>query len=134
MKTSSSIIHSVPTGGPPASDSVLLTVSGALALIVLFMVALAWLARRSCITRRFNDGNSLITVVATKSLGTRERVVVIDVEDRRLVLGVTATQIACLDRMEKPADAEPEMQARPVADFPALLSKLRHKYGKGGDR
>ncbi|ADP09829.1 Flagellar biosynthesis protein, FliO [Erwinia sp. Ejp617] len=132
MKTSSSIIHSAPTGGSPASDSVLLTVSGALALIVLFMVALAWLARRSGITRRFNDGHNLITVVATKSLGTRERVVVIDVEDRRLVLGVTATQIACLSSMEKPAQAEQEMQAKPVADFPALLSKLRQKYGKGG--
>ena len=128
MKTSSSMINTAPAGG---TDSVLLTVSGALALIILVMVLLAWVARRSGIARRFNDG-SLIAVVASKSLGARERIVLIDVEDQRLVLGVTATQIACLATLAKPLSEsvrDCRQQAREVSA--QLLHKLSQKH-RGG--
>jgi len=127
MKTSSSMINTASTGG---TDSVLLTVSGALALIILVMVLLAWAARRSGIAGRFNDG-SLIAVVASKSLGARERIVLIDVEDQRLVLGVTATQIVCLATLAKPLTEQPAAPAAGDKNFAQLLHKLSHKY-RGG--
>ncbi|MEI2606268.1 flagellar biosynthetic protein FliO [Erwinia aphidicola] len=127
MKTSSSMIKTASAGG---TDSVLLTVSGALALIILVMVLLAWVARRSGIARRFNDG-SLIAVVASKSLGARERIVLIDVEDQRLVLGVTATQINCLATLAKPLSESSEMPTAGEGNFAQRLNKLSHKY-RGG--
>ncbi|WP_260459727.1 flagellar biosynthetic protein FliO [Enterobacter ludwigii] len=68
-----------------------MTVTGALALIVLLMVVLAWAVRRSGLTRRLNAAQGTITLVATQSLGPRERLVVVDVGEQRLVLGVTGT-------------------------------------------
>jgi flagellar protein FliO/FliZ len=59
------------TDSLPATSSVLMTVTGALALIVLLMVVLAWAVRRSGLTRRLNAAQGTITLVATKSLGPR---------------------------------------------------------------
>ena len=78
------------TDSLPATGSILMTVSGALALILLLLVVLAWAARRSGLARRLNDAQGNMTLVATQSLGPRERLVLVDVGEQRLVLGVTA--------------------------------------------
>jgi flagellar protein FliO/FliZ len=130
MKTSSTLLNAAAASEPVAGDSVLMTVPGALALIVLVMVALAWLARRSGITRRFNDGRHEINVVSSRSLGSRERVVLVDVQGSRLVLGVTASQITCLATLEKTDTPETQAPAPAAVDFPAVLQKLRQKYRK----
>jgi flagellar protein FliO/FliZ len=120
------------TADAMASDSVLMTVMGALALVVLLMVALAWVFRRSGLSRRLNDGSGAMTLVASKSLGARERLVLVDVGDQRLVLGVTASQITCLTAQPRPA-AETAAPAAAPLPFPALLEKLRHKYRQDPD-
>ncbi|MGX5100245.1 flagellar biosynthetic protein FliO [Enterobacter cloacae] len=120
------------TDSLPATGSVLMTVTGALALIILLMVVMAWAARRSGLARRLNDAHGNMTLVATQSLGPRERLVLVDVGEQRLVLGVTASQITCLATQARPADA-PQTTA-PVAAFPLMLEKLRQKYRPGGEQ
>ena len=120
------------TDSLPATGSVLMTVTGALALIVLLMVVLAWAVRRSGLTRRLNAAQGTITLVATQSLGPRERLVVVDVGEQRLVLGVTASQIACLTTQPRPENAPPT--TAPAATFPLMLEKLRQTYRQGGDK
>lgn len=120
------------TDSLPATGSVLMTVTGALALIVLLMIVLAWAVRRSGLSRRLNAAQGTITLVATQSLGPRERLVVVDVGEQRLVLGVTASQIACLTTQPPPENA-PQTTA-PAATFPLMLEKLRQTYRQGGDR
>lgn len=120
------------TDSLPATGSVLMTVSGALALIVLLMVVLAWAARRSGLARRLNDAQGNMTLVATQSLGPRERLVLVDVGEQRLVLGVTASQITCLATQPRPENA-PQTTA-PAATFPLMLEKLRQKYRPGGEQ
>ncbi|HHA2228813.1 TPA: flagellar biosynthetic protein FliO [Enterobacter ludwigii] len=120
------------TDSLPATGSVLMTVTGALALIVLLMIVLAWAVRRSGLSRRLNAAQGTITLVATQSLGPRERLVVVDVGEQRLVLGVTASQIACLTTQPRPENA-PQTTA-PAATFPLMLEKLRQTYRQGGDR
>lgn len=120
------------TDSLPATGSVLMTVSGALALIVLLMVVLAWAARRSGLARRLNDAQGNMTLIATQSLGPRERLVLVDVGEQRLVLGVTASQIICLATQPRPENA-PQTTA-PAATFPLLLEKLRQKYRPGGEQ
>ncbi|UKJ19856.1 flagellar biosynthetic protein FliO [Enterobacter mori] len=120
------------TDSLPATGSVLMTVSGALALIVLLLVVLAWAARRSGLARRLNDAQGTMTLVATQSLGPRERLVLVDVGEQRLVLGVTASQITCLTTQPRPENA-PQASA-PAATFPLMLEKLRQKYRPGGEQ
>ncbi|EPF6109822.1 flagellar biosynthetic protein FliO [Enterobacter cloacae] len=120
------------TDSLPATGSVLMTVSGALALIILLMVVMAWAARRSGLARRLNDAQGNITLVATQSLGPRERLVLVDVGEQRLVLGVTASQITCLATQARPENA-PQASA-PAATFPLMLEKLRQKYRPGGEQ
>ncbi|MHA1064057.1 flagellar biosynthetic protein FliO [Enterobacter ludwigii] len=120
------------TDSLPATGSILMSVSGALALILLLLVVLAWAARRSGLARRLNDAQGNMTLVATQSLGPRERLVLVDVGDQRLVLGVTASQITCLATQPRPENA-PQASA-PAATFPPMLEKLRQKYRPGGEQ
>ncbi|MFP2420568.1 flagellar biosynthetic protein FliO [Pseudescherichia vulneris] len=129
----SSSLHAV--NGPAdvlASDSMLMTVMGALALVVLLLMALAWVVRRSGLARRLNDGSGVMTVVASKSLGARERLVLVDVGEQRLVLGVTASQITCLTTQPRPVT--PVNAAAPAPQsFSALLNKLRDQHRQDPD-
>ncbi|MCM7883265.1 flagellar biosynthetic protein FliO [Enterobacter sichuanensis] len=120
------------TDSLPATGSILMSVSGALSLILLLLVVLAWAARRSGLARRLNDAQGNMTLVATQSLGPRERLVLVDVGDQRLVLGVTASQITCLATQSRPENA-PQASA-PAATFPLMLEKLRQKYRPGGEQ
>ncbi|HFK6080077.1 TPA: flagellar biosynthetic protein FliO [Enterobacter cloacae] len=120
------------TDSLPATGSVLMTVSGALALIILLMVVMAWAARRSGLARRLNNAQGNITLVANQSLGPRERLVLVDVGEQRLVLGVTASQITCLATQARPENV-PQASA-PAATFPLMLEKLRQKYRPGGEQ
>ncbi|MFH7906742.1 flagellar biosynthetic protein FliO [Enterobacter cloacae] len=120
------------TDSLPATGSVLMTVSGALALIILLIVVMAWAARRSGLARRLNNAQGNITLVANQSLGPRERLVLVDVGEQRLVLGVTASQITCLATQARPENA-PQTSA-PATTFPLMLEKVRQKYRPGGEQ
>lgn len=93
----------------PATPSV-----GRLLLGLLFMVALifigAWLIRRA----PHINAHGAIKVIASTSLGTRERVVLLQVGPHQLLVGVTAHSITPLqtlsENIELPASALPSFQ------------------------
>jgi flagellar protein FliO/FliZ len=76
------------------SGSHLLSVTLALLFIVALIFAVSWFMRR------FGQGvfsnTAQMKVIATMPLGTRERIMLIDVGGQQLLLGVTATQINTL--------------------------------------
>src|SRR3954469_23409968 len=81
----------------------------------------AWLARR-CGFNAARPG-SVVRLVSSQSLGPRERVVVVEIGDQWLVLGVSAGQVSRLSRMPRG-----DTVAAPVErfDFKKVLgSKLR---------
>ncbi len=68
-----------------------------------------------------SGGTRGLKVSASQSLGPRERVVVVNVEDARLVLGVTASQVTLLHTLPP---APPESDTRRVRrNFPAWLNR-----------
>ncbi|WP_017525059.1 flagellar biosynthetic protein FliO [Pusillimonas noertemannii] len=67
---------------------------GSLALIVLLILAGAWLMRRAGWLRA--GAGQAIRVVGAQSLGARSSVAIVQIEDQRLVLGVTPQQITLL--------------------------------------
>lgn len=73
-----------------------------LVLILGGFIAVAWLARR------YLPGvgkQGVVKVVGATMVGPRERVVVVEVEDTWLLLGVGAGQVRLLDKRAKPDDA-----------------------------
>jgi flagellar protein FliO/FliZ len=68
-----------------------------------------------------------MNVVASKSLGGRERLLLVDVGEQRLVLGVTATQITCLATQTRPETSMADPQPAPAA-FGTMLDTLLQKH------
>jgi len=123
MKTQA--IVSPPSAVP---GSPLLQVSGALIGIIAFILIAAWLAKRFGLAGKTAYARGL-KVSASASLGPRERVVIIDVEDARLVLGVTASQINLLHSLP-PAPAVVQENAETTADFQSVMKNLLKRSGR----
>ncbi|MCP1690706.1 flagellar protein FliO/FliZ [Citrobacter farmeri] len=86
MKTQATVQQPSAVPGSP-----LMQVSGALLGIILLILAAAWVIKRLGFSPKGSHTRGL-KVSASTSLGPRERVVIVDVEDARLVLGVTASR------------------------------------------
>lgn len=75
-------------------------VVGILVLIILLIFACAWVFKR--ISQSTSLGSSqVVKLVSVTSLSPKERLVVVEVDERWLVLGVTANTITKLDELEK---------------------------------
>ena len=75
--------------------------AGGLAVVIALILGVAWLLRGA---QRFGvRGHGLLRIVASQALGTRERVVVVELADTWLVLGVAPGQVSRLARLARPA-------------------------------
>ena len=84
------------TESPVAFDSGLTRAFIGLAAVLALISVLAWLLRRGVIKLPGQGAKGSLALDGTLQLGERRSVVVVQVEGRRLVLGVTATQINLL--------------------------------------
>lgn len=100
----------------------LLQIVAALGVVIAVMLAMTWFMKR------FSGLSPLqrlpMKVISAVSLGNRERVVVIEVADQCLVLGVTPQQITMLSSLPKPVvapiqtdSAEPAIANRTFTDW-----------------
>lgn len=97
----------------------------ALAVVVGSVFALAWLARRSGLPGR--GAQNLMRSVAALSVGVRERVVVVEIGDSWLVLGVTAQNVTLLQNRAK--GTLPKNAAAPLAGgFAHLLKQAARRH------
>ncbi|MBI1283529.1 MAG: flagellar biosynthetic protein FliO [Thiobacillus sp.] len=93
----------------PDTTSSLLTVLLSLALILGGFVAVAWFARR------YLPGmgtQGAVKVVGATAVGTRERVVVVEVDGTWLLLGVGGGNVRLLHSLPKPAEAREREQGQ----------------------
>lgn len=71
-----------------------------LALVITLIFAMSWLVKR------FGQGtflsNSNMKIINSLSLGTKEKIVVVEIGERQLLLGVTANSIQTLHKLEAP--------------------------------
>lgn len=129
MNTQSHTLHPAAPAAPALSGgSVLTQVSSVLAVIVLLILACAWLARRLGFAPKRVSSQAL-KVSASVQVGQRERVVIVDTAEARLVLGVTAAQITHLHTLPPAAPDERAPAAAPQ-DFRQLLQNLVKRPGK----
>ena len=111
-----------PTKAPVGSGTHLLNMAIGLLLIVALILVLAWFLRRFALGGTFNNQKA-IKIVAAMPLGTRERLLVVDVGGQQLLLGVTAREINTLHVFESPV-IDPG-QAPSQSDFSRKLELQR---------
>lgn len=73
-------------------------VLGSLALVIVVMLAFAWLAKRRG-WLQYNSNNN-IKVISNHRIGPRSHITIVDVEDTRLILGITQTHINLLHKID----------------------------------
>jgi flagellar protein FliO/FliZ len=97
-----------------------------LLIVLAIIVALAWLVKK--ISHINGGGHSVARIVGGVSVGTRERVVVLEIANRWIVVGVASGQvsaIANLDRDASHVSAQDTDKKASGADFlTALMPKL----------
>lgn len=128
--TLTEIKPSIPNVDNSPPGSVLFNVGGALCLIILFIAGIAWIARGAGFAPHAIRGNKLLTVKSSQSLGQRERVVIVEVDDKWLLLGVTPSSINCLATLEKRDDEPQDAVASSKIDFQSVLSNMLKKRKK----
>ena len=94
----------------PGSAVSLLQVLPGLGAVLLLIAGCAWLARRAGLGGGRGGGNPAIRFVSSQSLGAREKVVIVEVNNQWLVLGVAPGRVNTLSQMPKP-----EASAAPTA-------------------
>jgi flagellar protein FliO/FliZ len=104
-----------------SSASQLASMLGGLIAIVVLILILSWFVKR------FSQGgflqNPTMKILSTLPLGTRERLLLIDVGGQQLLLGVSATQINTLHVFSEAVHV-PQAGAPVVSDFSKKLSSL----------
>lgn len=109
-------------GSSPGAAHLIQFTLGLLA-VLLAVVALAWLMKR--VSRlQFSVGGSL-RALGGLSLGPRERVVLVQVGDTQLLLGVAAGRVQTLHVLEQPIEINET--TRPATKFSARLSEAMRK-------
>ena len=93
-------MHAVAAQAPAVSAAgSLLQVFIGLVAVLLLIAATAWVAKRLGVSR--GSSSSLLHVVSSTSVGTRERVVVVEVGESWLVVGVAPGSVNALMTLPK---------------------------------
>jgi flagellar protein FliO/FliZ len=108
---------------PPLAHS-MATTTGSLMLVLLVIVGLGWLLRRLQGLRP--SGGAVIKLLASQSVGHKERVVLVQLADTQLLLGVSAGQVNLLHRMDRPLDEAAPEPAAASAGPGEFAARLQH--------
>ena len=94
----------IGTGTTVVGAGEIINTALSLLLIIGAIMALAWLLSKLQGGRSNNGG--LINVLASHALGTKERLLLVEVGGRQIIVGVTASQISTLHVLEEPLNIE----------------------------
>lgn len=110
----------------------LVQVSTALAGVIVLIVLAMWLFRRFGFARGTFKGHSAqLNVKGSCSVGTKERVVIVEIEQEWLVLGVTPSQVNLLHKLPIPEHTSQEANTSPTSPMFIQLLQKTLKRDKG---
>jgi flagellar protein FliO/FliZ len=114
------VVFTVPVlAASPAPDINIATTLASLVLVVILIVFLAWLLKRMKLPGT-QGADGALKVLKQLPIGQRERIVLLQVGEEQLLVGVTQHNISLLTKLEQPL----AMDAQPSSDFANHLSKL----------
>lgn len=96
----------------------ILSLGASMLIVIGTVIALGWLYSRL----RFNGGGrgSVIKIVASHGLGPKERLLLVEVGDRQLLVGMTASSVQTLHAFDRPVAAE-----EVISETPGFAGRLR---------
>ncbi|OOZ42237.1 flagellar biosynthetic protein FliO [Solemya pervernicosa gill symbiont] len=110
----------------PVAAGNLLQMTVALMFVLAMIVAAAWMMRRFGGWHASHDGS--MRVVGGLSVGNRERVVLIEVGEEQLLLGVAPGRVEMLHRLEKPIAAKERVSENSFAEkLGAALQQVKKR-------
>ena len=111
------------TEGNGVNAMTILNVFGSLLVVLALLFSLAWIYKKLAIKL---PGSSHVKIISSVMLGPRERLLIIEVQGKQRVLGVTANQINMLFELEQPlVDDQVAMDWR--SQFQTLIQKQKSK-------
>lgn len=102
------LVACLAAGFAPSAQAAQSVASGVLPMLLSLVLILAGFIGVAWLARRYLPGvgkQGVVKVVGATMVGPRERVVVVEVDDTWLLLGVGAGQVRLLDKRAKPAHA-----------------------------
>lgn len=118
LQAQSKPLETVPL--EPLSSPYLLKLTGGLLLVVLVIFVLAWVVKKFNLNQQSQNG--LIRIIAGLSIGTRDRIVLLQVGEEQILLGLTPGHIEKLHTLAVPLDAPGEPLEK--SSFATRLSRL----------
>lgn len=114
----------VPPPAPVSSGSVVQVIVSLL-LVLAAVLAVGWVLKRLHLPQQ--GAGNLLKVISGVSVGQRERLVLVEVNDTWLVVGVAPGQVRTLHTLPKgvlPADGKPAGEAK---SFHSFLQQMKDK-------
>ncbi len=129
-------IRTAYTPPPPAvSSGSILQILFSLLLVLAAVVLVAWLLKRMNITQQ--GSGHLLRVIGGVSIGQRERIVLVEIKDTWLVVGVGPGQIRTLHTLPKAENSTPDFlppETPPAGSkFANLLSSILSHRKQGAE-
>lgn len=109
----------------PASAGSLLQVLFGLVVVLALMAGAAWTLKRMGVAGM--AGNSVARVVGGVSVGNRERVVVVEVADQWIVVGIAPGRVSALSTMPRQQIAAAQTTTPDAANFASWLKRTIDK-------
>lgn len=109
--------------GLAVGTSELLGLGGSLLLVVGAVVVVGWLYSRSQGLR--GVASDVINVVAAQALGPKERIILVEVGGKQIVLGMTAQQVQTLHVFDEPVATSNQVEPVGSAFAKRLRSAIR---------
>jgi flagellar protein FliO/FliZ len=121
---SGTIATTLPAAAPSSTGSLLQVLLGLIAVLGV-MAFCAWLLRRLGSAK--SAGGATVRIVGGVSVGTRERVMVVEVADQWIVVGVAAGRVTALSTMPKQETVVPATTGTPARNFSNWLAQTLEK-------
>jgi flagellar protein FliO/FliZ len=121
----SGTVASSPVAASPSSAGGLMQVLFGLVVVLALLAGCAWLLRRVSSSRSLGGAN--IKIIGGVSVGTRERVIVVEVADQWIVVGVAPGRINALSTMPKQQADAPHIDTPLPRNFSNWLAHTLEK-------
>jgi len=114
------LVMAAPVNAAAAVAPDYLNMLVSLLLVIGLIFALAMLAKR------FNigiSGNGAIKQIATLSVGTKERLIIVEVGDQQYLIGVTSQQVQLIEKL--PNKVAPQSPASETSQLATLFNQIK---------
>jgi flagellar protein FliO/FliZ len=106
------------------------TTTGSATMIISLLMVVALIFACAMVLKKFQltqQNVAGLKIITSLSLGTKERIIVVQVADKQLLLGVTAQQITVLDNLEQPLDLSNNVPTDLGKSFTSLFKNTTKK-------